>query len=231
MIAPKQPDEPEKKGKRAKKKRAPAQNKASVSPEKKSVPPESVSPQAQEVTLPGDKKSFGRPSKLTRKLFDKIILAYALGATDEQVSALFDLAPSVISLWKAQPYFMEAITRAKEGTDEKVEGMLLRRAMGFDYAETTMERVKEKDAEGNLIEKMVATKIVKRHIPPDVYAQIFWLKNRRKSRWRDKEETGPPQLANVTINNIMVQAPPVSGNGAAHEVATHSPSKRLEAPL
>ncbi len=35
------------------------------------------------------------------------------------------------------------------------------------------------------------------HVPPDVTAQIFWLKNRRRENWRERNEafTGP-----VTIN-------------------------------
>lgn len=27
-----------------------------------------------------------------------------------------------------------------------------------------------------------------KHIPPDTTAQIFWLKNRRPDRWRDKQQ-------------------------------------------
>ena len=32
---------------------------------------------------------------------------------------------------------------------------------------------------------MVVTREVKKHVHPDVTAQIFWLKNRNNKRWKD----------------------------------------------
>ena len=37
------------------------------------------------------------------------------------------------------------------------------------------------------------------HVPPDTTAQIFWLKNRRPDRWRDK----PVELSNSETNNLL----------------------------
>lgn len=42
-------------------------------------------------------------------------------------------------------------------------------------------------------EELVVTKEVVKHMPPDTAAAIFWLKNRRPDKWRDKVE-------NVNIN-------------------------------
>lgn len=42
------------------------------------------------------------------------------------------------------------------------------------------------------------TKRQKKFIPPQVVAQIFWLKNRRPEEWRDKREVA----ANITERNI-----------------------------
>ena len=36
--------------------------------------------------------------------------------------------------------------------------------------------------------QMIVTKRITKEMPPDVTAQIFWLKNRRPDKWRDKPQ-------------------------------------------
>jgi hypothetical protein len=56
-----------------------------------------------------------------------------------------------------------------------VERSLYQRAIGFEY-----DAVKVFNAKGRPLV------VPYRHVvPPDVTAQIFWLKNRRPERWRD----------------------------------------------
>jgi len=55
----------------------------------------------------------------------------------------------------------------------------LKRALGYEYEETKV----MVDADGK---KRVER--IKKQVQPDVTAQIFWLKNRRPDRWRDKQE-------------------------------------------
>ena len=40
----------------------------------------------------------------------------------------------------------------------------------------------------NFGDNLVITKEITKEIPPDTTAQIFWLKNRRPDKWRDKQE-------------------------------------------
>ena len=63
--------------------------------------------------------------------------------------------------------------------DRQVENALLKRALGYEYKE-----VSEKFEGGVLTER----KITKKHVVPDITAQIFWLKNRKPEEWRDKRE-------------------------------------------
>lgn len=63
--------------------------------------------------------------------------------------------------------------------DIQVENALLKRALGYEYMEERAE-ISEKDGR-----KVIQT--VKQVIP-DTAAQIFWLKNRRPDRWRDKPQ-------------------------------------------
>jgi len=58
-----------------------------------------------------------------------------------------------------------------------VENALLKRALGYEY-----EEVKEKFEDGVITERTVT----KKEVVPDTTAQIFWLKNRKPDKWRDK---------------------------------------------
>jgi hypothetical protein len=44
-------------------------------------------------------------------------------------------------------------------------------------------------------------------MPPDTTAQIFWLKNRQKSAWRDKQDLGLglEQLSDEDLDRIIEQ--------------------------
>ncbi|QAT40847.1 HNH endonuclease [Clostridium sp. JN-9] len=46
---------------------------------------------------------------------------------------------------------------------------------------------------------LITTKIIKKEVPPDVTAQIFWLKNRKPGQWRDKQDI--EHSGNMTVNN------------------------------
>jgi 5-methylcytosine-specific restriction endonuclease McrA len=45
-----------------------------------------------------------------------------------------------------------------------------------------------KKVDPNDLGQLVITKIVKKKLPPDVTAQIYWTKNRDPNRWREKQE-------------------------------------------
>ena len=102
------------------------------------------------------------------------------GLTDEQLAEKMEISPSTLYEWKVKyPEISEALKKGKEIVDIQVENALLKRALGYEYMEERVE-ISEKDGR-----KVIQT--VKRVIP-DTAAQIFWLKNRRPGRWRDKPE-------------------------------------------
>lgn len=111
------------------------------------------------------------------------------GLTDEQIASNMGIVPSTLYVWKDKfKEISEALKKGKEVVDIQVENALLKRALGYDFQET---RVEKSDKDG--------TKIIQtlKHIPADTTAQIFWLKNRRPDKWRDKppEVTGPADTA------------------------------------
>ena len=79
----------------------------------------------------------------------------------------------------ASDEFARISTRTKDIVDREVENALYKRALGYEYEEVT-----EEYEMGFLVKKKVVTK----RQPPDVAAQIFWLKNKRPNDWKDKRE-------------------------------------------
>lgn len=102
------------------------------------------------------------------------------GLTDEQIAHNCGVSRSTLSLWKASfSDISDALKKGKEVVDAQVENALLQRALGYDVEETR-EECSDKDGT-----KTVTTH---RHVPGDTTAQIFWLKNRRPEKWRDRRE-------------------------------------------
>lgn len=102
------------------------------------------------------------------------------GLTDEQIAHNCGITSTTLYDWKNRfPEISEVLKKGKEVVDIQVENSLLKRALGYDFQET---RIEKSDKDG--------TKIIQtlKHIPADTTAQIFWLKNRQPGKWRDKPE-------------------------------------------
>lgn len=108
------------------------------------------------------------------------------GLIDEQIAKNIGISRSTLSVWKTKyPDISDALKKGKEVVDREVENALLKRALGYRYTETTKEAVKDPET-GEV--KMTVTKEVTKQVSPDTTAQIFWLKNRKPDKWRDKQE-------------------------------------------
>ncbi len=119
---------------------------------------------------------MGRPTKLTDSLGEKIAALYKEGKTDSQVAKLTGVSRVTIWQWrKKYPEFLNTVKEAKDVADDLVESCLFSRATGYNYM-----KINKGVSFGNEWEVKVPT-----HIPPDVAACIFWLKNRRPEQWRD----------------------------------------------
>lgn len=98
------------------------------------------------------------------------------GLTNEQIAGNMGISRETLNQWsKKYPDISDALKKGKEVVDRQVENALLKRALGYEYDEITMEYGKE-------------TKRVTKQVAPDVTAQIFWLKNRKPEQWRDKRD-------------------------------------------
>lgn len=108
------------------------------------------------------------------------------GLTEEQIAANMGISRSTLSEWKKKHSdISDTLKRGKEVVDRQVENALLKRALGYRYKETTKELVTDKDTGDS---ELVITKVVEKEVQPDTTAQIFWLKNRKPSIWRDRAQ-------------------------------------------
>lgn len=99
------------------------------------------------------------------------------GLTDQQIAKNCGINVGTLYEWKKRyPDIDNALKKGKEVADYEVENALYKRAIGYEYTEVMVE---ESD-------KGTIRRETTKPMAPDVTAQIFWLKNRRPDKWRDK---------------------------------------------
>jgi len=104
------------------------------------------------------------------------------GLTDEQIAKNMGISRGTIYDWKKNHSdISDALKRGKEVVDREVENALEKAAVGY-WVEETKTYIEEVDGrKKKKIEKN------KKWIPANTTAQIFWLKNRKSSEWRDQQ--------------------------------------------
>ncbi|MCD8357463.1 MAG: helix-turn-helix domain-containing protein [Clostridia bacterium] len=116
------------------------------------------------------------------------------GLTDEQIAHNMGITARTLYLWKEKYIqIFQSLKKGKEVVDIQVENALLKRALGYEYTEEKVE-ISEKDGK-----KVVQTV---KHVVPDTTALIFWLKNRKSEKWRNKPET-PDTKQDETLNRLI----------------------------
>lgn len=151
------------------------------------------------------------------------------GLIDEQIARNLDVAVSTFNNYKKQfPELMESLKKGKEVVDIEVENALLKRALGYEYTEkkygtvpmsdeeyyakqqAVVQRFKLDNPEATIEEirvvelgvskyKSVLFEEKTKEVVPDTTAQIFWLKNRKPDKWRDKQDI--EHIGNMNVNN------------------------------
>ena len=112
------------------------------------------------------------------------------GLTDEQIANSMGVNKATLYRWKEKYCdICNALKRGKEVVDRQVENALLKRALGYTYEEITYE--------GG-----VETKRVVKEVVPDTTAQIFWLKNRKREAWADRQNIELSQPIDDSIKEM-----------------------------
>ena len=94
--------------------------------------------------------------------------------------------------WKKKyPDISDTLKKGKEIVDTEVENSLLKRAKGYTAKIKKTFKVKkvEYDPSGKKIKEEEVLEVGEDeiHVPADVTAMIFWLKNRLPEKWKDKQ--------------------------------------------
>ena len=116
------------------------------------------------------------------------------GLTDEQIAQNMGIGYSTLQTWKSKYQdIQDTLKKGKEVVDYEVENALLKRALGYMVKEEKLTK------DGEVVE-------LEREVPGDVTAQIFWLKNRKPSTWRDKPETDKADDMSEMLKNTETLA-------------------------
>lgn len=114
---------------------------------------------------------------------DKLVLLESWardGLTNEQIANNIGINVKTLYDWKNKnSKISNVLKKGKEVVDYEVENALLKRALGYTI-QISEEKLDKDGCKHTLIRDV--------HIPPDIIAQIFWLKNRKSAQWREKVE-------------------------------------------
>ncbi len=125
------------------------------------------------------KTKVGRPSEFQPEFCEQAEKLCRLGATDAELAEFFGKSEQTINAWKQKhPEFLESIKGGKVLADIAVANSLYKKATGYVME---IDKVIGRGDERKVVKVNIA-------IEPDTTAAIFWLKNRRKQHWRDKQD-------------------------------------------
>lgn len=124
--------------------------------------------------------------KYNSKVHDDLVwLLKSCGVNDTLIAERLGINPSTLYTWlKTHKSFKSNYERGNLLAHAKVQRSLFNRALGYNIEETDTKV--SKDQKGKI--KSITTTQKTKHIPGDIQAQIFWLKNRMPEFWKDKVE-------------------------------------------
>lgn len=137
---------------------------------------------------------MGRPSKAAEWLTEEGLLrvkGWARdGLTNDQIAKNIGIHISTFCEWQNRyPEFSNAIKEGKAPVDTEVENALLKSALGYYVTVRKPIKLKIKRqlaGKGTIEEEHIEYVEEQVYIPPQVTAQLFWLKNRKPAQWREK---------------------------------------------
>lgn len=110
---------------------------------------------------------------------------------------------------------MTALKKGKAPADIIVENSLYKSATGYYVTIKKPMKIKTKKqlaGKGTIEEERVEYYDEEIYIPPNPTSQIFWLKNRRPDKWRDKPETVENVDALTKLDEMLAEVKKVAFN-------------------
>lgn len=108
------------------------------------------------------------------------------GATDEEIAEAFHISARTLHRWKkTHPELLTALEEGKDVADAKVKRSLYQRAVGYEAKEVT-QIIEQDPATGT--QRVSKTQVTTKHIVPDTMACMYWLNNRSKGEFSQRQE-------------------------------------------
>ena len=129
------------------------------------------------------------------------------GLIDEQIAANIGVTTTTLYDWKKKyADFSDALKKGKETSDYEVENALFKSATGYEYEE----RKEVQEVVDGVMRKRV--EITRKQVPPNATSAIFWLKNRKPDKWRNKQE--------IEVNKLQAEIKKIEAETARIESQT-----------
>lgn len=146
------------------------------------------------------KNKAGRPTKYKPEYKDQAYKLALLGATDKDVADFFEVTESTIGEWKLKHKdFAAALKSGKKIADGEIAHSLYQRAKGYSHHDQVI-LMNQKTGVPVTVDTI-------KHYPPDTIAALFWLKNRAKDLWREKQtiefDAMNEKQVDAIVNNIL----------------------------
>lgn len=124
-----------------------------------------------------ERRPVGRPTKYKgEETLEKTRKFVEAGFTLEQLAVGLEVDETTIHEWqRTHPDFSQLINETRAFCDEVIERSLFNRARGMKRKTLITE------SDGSTSEKI-------EDVPPDAASMIFWLKNRKRAEWRDRQD-------------------------------------------
>lgn len=131
------------------------------------------------------------------------------GLTDKQIAEeKIGISERSFSRWKkADASIVSALKKGREPVERRVENALVKSALGERVTLRKPIKVrieKQKAGEGKIVEEHIEYAEEEVYIPPNITAIIYYLKNRRPDKWRDKPEQKDSTALDM-LDKIMEQ--------------------------
>lgn len=132
---------------------------------------------------------MGRPSSFKPEYLEQGYQLALLGLTDAEIGRVWGVSETTINNWKIDHFgFLESLQRGKDAADASVASRLYQKAMGYKHPAV---KIFNEDGTPLIVDYI-------EHYPPDTAACIFWLKNRQRAKWRDRQDLEQNLTAQVT---------------------------------
>lgn len=163
-------------------------------------------------------KLIGRPPEYKPEFVQIVSRLSENGATDAEIADSLDISIRTVYLWKAKyPEFLQACRMVKDIADDRVVRSLYSRSVGYEH-----DAVK-------LVGPFGLAVPYRAHVPPDVGAIQFWLKNRRPEEWRDRHEHNVSVSALKSADQLKQELLQfIQDNNLQDELADMLPMKVVE---